>query len=65
MDLQKEAVKLNKKIEKITQILTNSTALTQGQIQAKEAERVNLQGQLVALSQQLPPSVVTKVIHKN
>ena len=35
MDLQKEAVKLNKKIEKLTQILTDSTALTQAQRQAK------------------------------
>ena len=65
MDIQKEALKLNKKIEKITQILTDGTPLTQEQKQAKEAERSNLQGQLLALNQQLPPLVFTKVIHKN
>ena len=46
MDLLKEASKLNKKIEKSTQILTNSTPLTPVQRQAKEAERSSLQVQL-------------------
>ena len=65
MDLEKEAMKLNKKIEKITRTLTDGTALTPVQKHVKEAERASLQQQLLALNQQLPPLVVTKVIHKN
>ena len=65
MDLDKIASKLNKKIEKLTTILTDSTALTPAQHQAKEGERVNLRQQVTAVNQQLPPPVVTKIIHKN
>ena len=65
MDLDKIASKLNKKIEKLTTVLTDGTPLTPAQHQAKEGERANLRQQLVALNQQLPPPVVTKIIHKN
>ena len=65
MDLEKQASLLNQKIEKITRILTDGTALTPTQWQAKEAERSALAGQLLALRQQLKPVGVTKIIHKN
>ena len=65
MDLDKQAAVLNKKIEKITCILTNGTALSPTQRQAKEAERSALAGQVQALNQQLKPVGVTKVVYKN
>ena len=65
MDLDQIASKLNKKIEKILRILSDGTPLTPAQHQAKEAERANLQQQVSGLYQQLPPPMVTKVIHKN
>ena len=57
MDLEKQASLLNKKIEKITRILTDGTALTPTQWQAKEAERSALAGQLLACQANYPPKI--------
>ena len=65
MDLYEQATKLNKEIEKLTTSLTDGTALTQGQQIAKENKSAQLIAQLTTLNQQLPPVVVTKIIHKD
>ena len=49
----------------ILHIYCDGTPLTPAQHQAKEAERANLWQQVSGLYQQLPPPMVTKVVHKN
>ena len=53
MDLQQQAVKLSKEIEKIMTVLTDSTALSQAQRTAKENKWSILVAQLTALQNQL------------
>ena len=64
IDLQQQAVKLSKENEKITKVLTDSTALSQAQRMAKENRRSTLATQLVALQTQLQPVKVMKIVHK-
>ena len=64
MDIQKEAVRLNKKIEKLITILTDGTALTQASLTAKQNKVKNLQQQVAALQQYLRGWGVKKVVHQ-
>ena len=63
MDLQYK--ELSKKIEKLTRILTDGTALTQSERTAKENERAALVQQLVSLQNILKLVGITKIIHKH
>ena len=64
MDLKKQAVQLNKKVEKLKSVLTDSTALTQVQRTAKENQVVDLQKDLASIQQQLIELKVTKTNKK-
>ena len=61
MDLEKQAAKLNKKIEKLKTILTDGTALSWAQRTAETAEKVPLQAQLAALQNQLQSLKIIKI----
>ena len=65
MDLYEKAAQLNKEIAKLTKVLTDGTSLTQAQHTAKENKNSQLIAQLSVLKQQLPPAVVTKIVHKD
>ena len=65
MDLQEQATKLSKEIQKITTVLTDGTALSQAQRMSKENKRSTLITQLTALQNQLQPIKVTKIVHKD
>ena len=62
MDLQEQAAKLNKEIEKITRVLTE---LSEAQRTAKENRHTILIGQLKALQEQLQSVKVIKIVHKH
>ena len=60
MDIEKEAAKLRKKLDKLNWQLTNNPDLTQTKRQRIEDEV----GQIKALEAQLTPLIVTKLVHQ-
>ena len=64
MDIEKEAAKLSKKLEKLNWQLTNNTDLTQTKRQRIEDEVNQIKEQLKALEAQLTPLIVTKLVHQ-
>ena len=60
----KDYAKLTKKKEKLVNILTDDTALSQAERTAKEQQVKDLQADLLTLQQYLPDQRVKKVIHQ-
>ena len=65
MDLYEQASKLSKKIQKLTIVLNNGTALSQAQHTTKENKWAALIAQLQGLQNQLQPVIITKVEFKD
>ena len=64
MDIEKEAAKLQKKLEKLNWQLTNNPDLTQTKRQRIEDEVDQIKEQMKALEAQLTPLTVTKLVHQ-
>ena len=63
MDVDKQAAKLNKKIDKLRWQIRNEV-LTKKQKDKKDEEIVELEKQIKAFEGQLMPLKVTKLVHK-
>ena len=64
MDIEKEAAKLCKKLEKLNWQLTNNPDLTQTKRQRIEDKVDQIKEQLKALEAQLTPLTVIKLFHQ-
>ena len=64
MDIQAQAAKLRKKLEKLNWQLTNNPDLTQTKRQRIEEEVDQIKEQLKAFEAQLTPLTVTKLVHQ-
>ena len=64
MDIEAQAAKLCKKLEKLNGQLTNNPDLTQTKRQRIEDEVNQIKEQLKALEAQLTPLTVTKLVHQ-
>ena len=64
MDIEAQAAKLYKKLEKLNWQLINNTDLTQAKRKKLEDEVDQIKQQLKAFETQLTPLAVTKLVHE-
>ena len=64
MDIEAQAAKLHKKLEKLNWQLTNNPDLTQTKRQRIEYKVDQIKEQLKAFEAQLTPLTVTKLVHQ-